>query len=312
MIVILGTGQVGRAVLDQLQGTNPGTEILLVSKSGKAPFDLPPGTRIVGADATRPDSLIALFESADRVFSCTDVPYTAWSTFYPALAVAMTEGLRHTKAKLVFADNLYSYGNLKGQPIHEGLSHSAHTRKGRIRAELLARFGQQGVDDRVAVVKSSDFIGPRIEKGLFGVDFLRALHRGQTVNLPGNLRLPHHFTFIEDFARAMVRVGLAEDAFQQTWHVPNAPAISPEAWVALFEQQTGRRIRYRAIPKLAVTAAGLFNAFVRELDELSYQFEYPYVVNSDKFIARFGDISTPHEKVVQETLRWFDAQRAVS
>jgi len=308
MITILGTGQVGRAILAHLQKIKPGSEILLVNKGGRAGFDLPGGTSILGIDATKPENLIDIFRKSELVFSCTDVPYQFWSTFYPLLSIAMVEGLRHSDAKLVFADNMYSYGNLKGKLIHEGLSHNAHTKKGKIRAALIQDFELNGVNDRVAIVKSSDFIGPRIEKGVFGFDFLKNIYNNKTVNLPGKTKLPHHFTFIEDFAKAMVMVAFEQGAYNQVWHVPNAAAIAQSEWIELFIQKTALKIKYRSIPKIAVRLAGLFNPFVKELNELSYQFEYPYVVGSQKFIAQFGDISTPHDVIVRKTVEWFQSE----
>ncbi|MDX2067745.1 MAG: hypothetical protein SFV55_04920 [Haliscomenobacter sp.] len=312
MIVILGTGQVGRALLDQLQMAKPGSNILLVNRQGKVDFDLPSGTNILGLDATVPEHLIDLFRKAEIVFSCTDVPYQFWGKFYPLLSHAMVEGLKHSEAKLVFADNLYSYGNLKGALIHEGLEHLAQTQKGKIRTALINDFATNGVSNRVAIVKASDFIGPRIEKGLFGVDFLNSIHHHKTVYLPGKVQLPHHFTFIEDFAKAMLAVAFDAEAYHQIWHVPNASAISQSAWIDLFSQYTGLKIKYRSIPAIALRLAGVFNPFVAELNELSYQFQYPYLVGSQKFVERFGDISTPPDVIVQKTVEWFYLKNSVN
>ena len=305
MITILGTGQVGKAVLDQLQIVRPESAILLVNRSGKAPFDLPKGTNIVGMDATDPGALVDVFQKSDLVFVCMDVPYQNWQTFYPLLSDALVAGLKNTAAKLIFADNMYSYGNRKGEPLYETLAHTAKTQKGKIRADVIKNFERNGLQERVAIVKSSDFIGPRIEKGVFGIDFLANVYRNKAVNLPGNIKLPHHFTFIEDFAKAMVLVAFEPVDFNGVWHVPNAPAISQKDWIDLFRKHTGRPIKYRTIPKIVVKLVGMFNPFVRELQELSYQFEYPYLVNAQRFIEKFGDIATPHDQIVQKTIDWY-------
>lgn len=180
MITIIGTGQVGRAIFEQLQLQRKKSEILLVNKSGKVSFDLPKRTSVLAADVTIPEKLIPIFKKSDMVFSCTDVPYQRWSNFYPLLSNAMIEGLKHSTTKLVFADNMYSYGNVKGQLIHENLPHLATTKKGIIRAEIINNFSIGEVNNRVAIVKSSDFIGPRIEKGVFGIDFLKSISKYRT------------------------------------------------------------------------------------------------------------------------------------
>jgi nucleoside-diphosphate-sugar epimerase len=310
MISILGTGQVGQAVFEQLQTIKSQQEILLVNRTGKIAFDLPPGTRLLGIDVTKPENLIEIFQQSEVVFSCTDVPYQFWRVFYPLLSNAMVEGLKHSEAKLVFADNMYAYGNLRGKLMHEELNHSAQTEKGKIRAALLERFKQQGVNRRVAIVKSSDFIGPRIEKGVFGIDFLKSIYQNKTINLPGKVTLPHHFTFIEDFAKALVCVAFEPTAYDQVWHTPNAMAISQQEWINLFIKYTDLNIRYRSIPKFVINVIGMFNPFIKELKELSYQFEYPYLINAQKFISVFGDHSTSPDEIVKKTVQWYNSTKS--
>jgi hypothetical protein len=36
-----------------------------------------------------------------------------------------------------------------------------------------------------------------------------------------------------------------------------------------------------------------------------YQFENPFVVDSAKFIAAFGDIATPHREAIRNTIAWY-------
>jgi len=50
---------------------------------------------------------------------------------------------------------------------------------------------------------------------------------------------------------------------------------------------------------------GLFIPAAREMVEMAYEFEKPLIVSAEKFIRTFGDISTPHETAVRETLAWY-------
>lgn len=95
MITILGTGQVGIAILEQLQKLKPESNILLVNKSGKVDFALPHYVKLVGTDVTNSESLIPIFSKSEIVFSCTDLPYQFWGDFYPKLSNAMIVGLQH-------------------------------------------------------------------------------------------------------------------------------------------------------------------------------------------------------------------------
>ncbi len=311
MKAILGTGQLGHAVMECLLKDNPNEDILLINRRGKILQPLPANVQLLAADVTDRHGLEFIARDAEIIYSCTDAPYQEWSTFYPSAGAALSYAISKTKAKLVFADNLYSYGNVHGAPIHEGMPHNAYTKKGKIRAAVLHVLldREKAWSDRVAFVKAADFIGPRIHKGIFGRDFLDKLQSGKTISLFGNPHLPHTFTFINDFARAIVNVGNADDALGQTWQAPNAPAISPDEWIALFEQRMNKTARVTHVPKVMVGMAGIFNSFVRELYELAYQFEYPYLVMHDKYVNRFGDHSTSPERIVAETIDWFISSR---
>src|SRR5688572_27777527 len=131
MKTILGTGLLGIAVMEALLESDPNELITLVNRSGTIGMKLHGKVRIVAADVTDKNIMEDIASRSEVIFSCTDVPYQEWNKFYPATAFALAHALSHTTtAKLVFADNLYSYGNTLGGLIHEGLPHKAHTKKG--------------------------------------------------------------------------------------------------------------------------------------------------------------------------------------
>ncbi len=44
---------------------------------------------------------------------------------------------------------------------------------------------------------------------------------------------------------------------------------------------------------------------MRELIEMMYQFEEPFVVEHSKFIEAFGDTSTPLTEAIRATIEWY-------
>jgi nucleoside-diphosphate-sugar epimerase len=196
--------------------------------------------------------------------------------------------------------------------MNEQMPHTASTKKGKIRAGVINTLLYSGdaFNSRVAFVKAADFIGPRIHKGIFGTDFLDRMYTGKAVRLFGNISMPHTFIYIKDFAAAMLNVGTHQDAFGQIWHVPNAPALSVDKWVHLFEVISGKKIKKSVSPKILIRVAGIFNPFIRELVEMAYQFEQPYLVNQNKYVGRFGNHSTFPSGIVKETLEWYQAARS--
>ncbi len=309
MKTILGTGQLGLAILQLLLDKNPNENILLVNRTGKLNIPTPKNVKVIAADATSKAAMKAIASRSDLIFSCTDMPYDKWAAFYPAMANALAYALSETNAKLVFADNLYSYGNVAGKEMNEQMPHTAKTKKGKIRAGVINTllYSGEAFNRRVAFVKAADFIGPRIHKGIFGTDFLHSVYNEKTVRLFGNIDLPHTFTYIKDFAAAMINVGTASDAFGQIWHVPNAPALSLDKWAHLFEVITNKKIKKTVTPKFIIRIAGLFNSFIKELYEMAYQFEYPYLVNHDKYVNRFGNHATYPSDIVKETVEWYSS-----
>jgi nucleoside-diphosphate-sugar epimerase len=297
--------------MEMLLQNNPNEEILLVNRKGQLETTIPVNVQLAAADVTNKDEMEAIARRSELIFSCTDVPYQAWATFYPATASALAYALGKTNARLIFADNLYSYGNVEGAEMNEKMPHKAKTKKGMIRASVIDTLLNSGNEfsSRVAFVKAADFIGPRIYKGVFGTDFLNRLYSGKTISLFGKPALPHTFTYIKDFATAMIHVGTATDTFGQIWHVPNAPAINLKEWVLLFEAAADKKAKVIVLPKFGIRIAGLFNSLIKEFYELAYQFEYPYLVNHEKYVSRFGNHATNHENIVRETIEWYQSTK---
>lgn len=68
-----------------------------------------------------------------------------------------------------------------------------------------------------------------------------------------------------------------------------APTVSTRQFLELIFREAGRRPRVQRVPKLVLRALGLVNANVRELVEMTYEFEEPFVVDHGAFARAFGD-----------------------
>jgi hypothetical protein len=56
--------------------------------------------------------------------------------------------------------------------------------------------------------------------------------------------------------------------------------------------------------------AGLFSPVVRELPEVAYQMERPFIIDSTAAEATFGLLPTPWEQVLAETIAYYRGGRA--
>jgi nucleoside-diphosphate-sugar epimerase len=303
--VILGTGQLGLAIMDELVAQ--GHPVKLANRSGIVDEPLPEEVTVAVANANDPDQVAALCAGAEIVFFCVQPPYDQWPELFPPLAAAIIEGVSRTGAKLVFGSNVYLYGPTNGQPIHEGLPYAAQTRKGRARAQvanMLLDAHQQGKLE-VVIGRASDFYGPRVVDSMAGEMVFKAALEGKTVNLAGNLDLPHTLTYIRDFARALVTLSQRDEAYGQAWHVPSAETVTTRQFVDLVETDIGQPIQVRSAGKNMMRFIGLFNPNVREIVEMMYEFEEPFVIDHGRFEASFGNGVTPHAEAIKETVAWY-------
>lgn len=66
-------------------------------------------------------------------------------------------------------------------------------------------------------------------------------------------------------------------------------------------QVIGDPLKVQVMPKPLMSVVGLFNGNVREMKEMLYQWERPFVVDHSKYADRFGDEATPLETGIAET-----------
>jgi len=158
--VILGAGQLGLAVMDELVAQ--GKPATLANRSGKVGEPLPAGVNMVQADSTDPDAVARLAKDAQVVFHCAQPSYDRWPDLFPPLTRAILDGVSRTQAKLVFGDNLYMYGPTGGQPIREDLPYAATGVKGKTRAAMAKMLldAHRAGQARLTIGRASDFYSP--------------------------------------------------------------------------------------------------------------------------------------------------------
>lgn len=198
---------------------------------------------------------------------------------------AIADAAAAADAKMVMADNLYSYGAVPGGygpespsgPMTESTPSRATGPKGRVRArmaqDLLAMHRAGAV--RVTIGRLGDYFGPGGTSSLVGADLFAGVLAGKAAIWPGPSGHLHSFSFLPDAARALVTLGTEDRADGQIWHLPHADAITPAAFIALVQDAAGARRRVRRIPAAALALVGLVNPMVKELGELRYQLDRP-------------------------------------
>jgi nucleoside-diphosphate-sugar epimerase len=157
---------------------------------------------------------------------------------------------------------------------------------------------------RATEVRASDYIGEAGSQTNFGARVIPAMRAGKSITLMGRTDQPHTWTFTGDAAQLLARVSSDERAWGRPWHVPScAPRTQAEVITDLAE---GLRVpvpRIRTAGPWMLRTAGLFNRDVRELVEMSYEFDRPFVMDSTQTERTFGMEPTPWSEIIAETLR---------
>ncbi len=222
---------------------------------------------------------------------------------------SIIDGLTGSDVKLVLVENLYMYGESNGKPLTEDMPHNAHTRKGKTRSELsnAAFAAHRDGKLRVTAGRGSDFFGPwGLPTAAMGERTFYPLLNGKAANLIGNIDIAHTHTYIPDFGKALVILGERSDADGQAWHVPNDnPRVTQREMVQMIAVEMGVEAKMSAMGKTMMRIGGLFIPEAKEMVEMMYEFEKPFIVDSSKFENTFGMKATPMKEAIKETVAWY-------
>jgi nucleoside-diphosphate-sugar epimerase len=301
--VVFGTGAIGLATIEALAAR--GTPVRAVSRSGRA--EVPDGVETVAGDAADAAFAMKAAAGAAVVYQCLNPPYTRWPEMFPPLQAAVLEGAASAGAKYVAMDNLYAYGPTDGAPLTEDLPYAATGSKGSTRAKMTSDVLQahRSGKVRVTIGQASDYFGPRGVLTAMGERVFYPALAGKKAQVMGNPDQPHSYTYIPDIAKGLVTLADHDEADGAAWHLPNAPAVTTRQFVDKIYAAAGNQPQVQAMPRVMVNVVGLFNGQVRELKEMLYEFEEPFVVDSSRFESTFDVHATPLDDSIPATVDWF-------
>lgn len=297
--VIVGAGPVGSATARLLAGR--GERVRLLTRSGDGPEHA--AIDRIAADATDWGTLARHTQGAAALYSCGGPAYHRWPTDWPPLGAALMRAAEDTGAVLITTGNLYGYGQVD-VPMTEQLPLRPNSVKGEVRAKLWADAlaAHEAGRIRTAEVRGSDYLGAGALSP-FSVMVLPKLLAGRRSSVPAALDAPHSWTYTGDVARTLVAVAADENAWGRPWHVPTAPPLSVRALAArAAELAEAPAARVARMPGFALRLAGLFNPAARELLEVQYQLQRPFVLDSSAATAAFGIDPTPTDEALRETI----------
>ncbi len=306
--VVLGVGQVGRAVAERLADSG----LAVRSISLRQPANLSEGVDWRHADLTDGETAIDAVKGATVIYQCLNVPYTRWPELFPPLQRTVVVAAERADALLVTLENVYGYGPTDGRTLTEDLPLAATTSKGRTRAamteELVAAAHAGRV--RIAIGRASDFFGAGVTESTLGSRVFGNAVAGKRADFIGNPDLLHTYSYVPDIATGLVTLGSDERAVGQIWHLPGPQTVTTSALLKLVADEVHHPVGIRSVSKLMLSVLGLASPMMRGLAEMSYEFEQPFVLDTAKYEATFATAATPLATAISDTIAWYQTRRS--
>lgn len=308
-IVLGATGGVGNPITAEL--VRRGIETVAFGRSKSKLEQLakelgnPMNLKLETGDAFKSEDIIKAADGADTIFHCANIPYNEMISRLLPLGEAVMEAAEQMSAKVVVVDGIYPYGKRTVEKATEEHPKNPHTRKGKIRLayeQLL--FSPRWEKAKLLIVRLPDYYGPSAQASYLSMT-MEALAAGKPTAFIGNMTVPREYIYLPDAARMIVEVADHSDSYGQNWHIPGSPnLISGHEIVRIAQETSSKRKAVFPLGRIELSLVGLFNSVMREVIEMLYLTEKPFVLSGAKYESKIGPIvCTPHEQAISETIR---------
>ena len=301
--VILGSnGVVGRETIAALR--EGGHFVKAVSRTPSANTEVPH----IAADLRDAASAARALQGADVAYLTVGLPYSTrvWRRDWPSLVRNTIDGCLANGSRLVYFDNVYAYGRTDA-PMTEATPIRPSSRKGEVRAGLLRTFDaareERGLD--VTIGRAADFYGPGASTSAFNMFAIDRVAAGKPPIWLFDASQPHSMTCTPDIGRALAVLGTDDRARGRVWHLPTAPALTGEQYLALASSG----LPHRTMSMGTMRLGSLFSSAARESLEMAYQYTAPYEFDSTAFERTFGVAPTPYAEGIAASLGRATARR---
>ncbi|OZD07096.1 epimerase [Rhodococcus sp. 06-235-1A] len=298
--VVTGAGPVGWTVAEQLAAQ--GHSVRVLTRSGSGPEHPMIERRSVDIES---DDLHPHLDGATAIYHCTHAAYedAVWRDKLEAMEKRVLDAAAGTV--VAFPESLYAYGRVDG-PIREDSPRDATYRKLGVRTQLLAARDRHSTP--TVSVAASDFYGPRVMTSHMGERVIAPILAGKPIRVIASADLPHSFTYVPDFAAAMITAAAAPSMWNIFLHTPTAPAVSQRSMIEMFSAAAQLPSpKVGVIPAWVMRALSLVPGPMKELGDTLYQFRYPYVLDSSRSEALLGLQPTALADGTAATMAWWQA-----
>ena len=237
--------------------------------------------------------------------------YHDWDRILPQITTQVLAAAKTSGATVLFPGNVYVFGDQPG-PWDEHTPHAPCSRKGRIRAEVEARYRTAATEGvQTILLRAGDFMDARATDSVLQYLYLRNLAKGR-VTAPGDPDVVRAHAWLPDMARAGVMLAERRAALPAFCDVPfPGHAFSARQLKDRIEHLTGRSLGFDRFPWWAMRLAGPVWELARELGEMRYLYETPHRMDGARLHALLPDWQdTPLDQVLMQTLALTSAAAA--
>ncbi len=254
------------------------------------------------------------YDQTEKAVAGSDVVYLlaglkydikVWREQWPKLMRNVLDACKKHGSKLVFFDNVYSYGQVNGTMTEE-TPFNPTSKKGEVRAKVATMLLDEVKAGNLQgmIVRAADFYGPDAKFSLTYSTVTERLKSHKGCQWIGNPKAIHTFTYTPDAGKSVAMLGNKASAYNQTWHaLTSKEKMTGEQYVKIACEIMGAPYKLQAMPKFGVSLVGLFVPILHEFVEMMYQFEHDYIFDSTKFEKEFNTEATTYRKGIEATLK---------
>ncbi len=259
-------------------------------------------------DATQTDKAV---EGSEVVYLTAGLVYDIkiWQKNWPIIMQNVIDACKKHKAKLVFFDNVYMYGQV-AEPMTENTPIKPNSKKGEVRAKIAGMIMDEVATGNLTalIARSADFYGPNTPLSFMNVMVLENQAKKKNAQLMITAHTKHSFTYTPDAGKATALLGNTPSAYNQVWHLPtDKNTLTGQEIVALGAAAFGQKPNYTVLPKWLLRALGWFVPVIGESVEMLYQNSNDYIFDSSKFEKAFDFQTTSYEEGIKKTVESYQS-----
>lgn len=270
------------------------------------------GAETMAADVLNREQVFEAVRGSEIVYMLVGIQYNIeiWRRDWPVIIRNVIDACKAANATLIFFDNAYMYGKSDG-PITEETPYKPSSKKGQVRVAVAQTLQEEMKSGslKAIIARAVDFYGPGVtEKSAPGLLVFTNLRKGKTAQWFVNANVPRSFNYTPDAGKAMYMLAKTPAAVGQVWHLPTVNPLTGKQFVSIAARYMNGSDKVKTLPKWILKIAGLFNPFMKEMYEMLYQDEFPFVFNSSKFEKAFNFKPTSWEEGIKRTAEWYMQQ----